>query len=427
MQPVELGRELMADSLGFHILLALFGVGIPLLVCLAEFWGLYRRDADYLKLARRWSGIMAVLFASGAVSGIIISFQFTVLWGNFLSIASQVVGASFSLEGYAFFVEAIFLGIYLYSWDRLRDRPWLHWACSLPLVAGSAASAFFITTVNSFMNSPAGFTYVDGKVSDVHPWKAIFNLATPTETSHSLAAYYLTTSLCFAAVYAYVLLRRKTAASPLYKKAFGFLMLFSLLAALAVGLTGDRSARYVAHHEPRKFAAMEDIYTTGPEAPLWIDVFGHEVAIPKLLSMLSYGSEHATVTGLNDFDPNTWPPRAIHQLFDFMAVSGAVVVGVPALYLWLRRYRPASSLSRPMLWLILIAGPLAVLAVEFGWMVTELGRQPYAITGILTTAAAFSGSVTAVRFGFLFPLLFVMLLWATWLALRTLSRRESHD
>lgn len=180
-------RALMGDTLGFHIIFALFGVGLPLLISAFEFIGLYFDDRDFTRTARRLSFAMATLFVVGAISGTIVSFQLNLLWPHFMAFASSIIGLPFVLEGFAFLVEAVFLGIYLYSWDKLS--PWVHWLCSIPLWVGSGASAFLITTVNGWMNTPAGFTLnPDGTVTNINPWAAMWNPAAPHEILHSMLA-----------------------------------------------------------------------------------------------------------------------------------------------------------------------------------------------------------------------------------------------
>ena len=429
MQPYQLnyGRALMGDSLGFHILFALFGVGIPLLMCLFELAAILRKDSAYYTMVKRWSFVQATLFVVGAVSGIIISNQFVVLWPTFMALAGRVIGLPFFMESFAFFVEAIFLGIYLYSWDRLTR--WQHWLTSLPVVLASAASAFFITSANAWMNSPAGFTYESGAAGNINPIAAMFNHATLTETTHSIFAYYLTTALVFCGAYAVFLLREKTGSEALrayYRKAIVALAAIGFVFALGVASTGDKSGTYVAQYEPIKFAAMENVAQSTAGASL--DLYGVHFPQPHgLLSYLANRDGSSVVLGLGAFSPALWPPLWIHGLFDTMVLIGIAITILPGMFLLLSSSARTRKFaySRTALWLLVACGILAVAGVELGWMVTEIGRQPYAIKGIMTTAQAFTTSGHVIEFGYIFPSLYVVLFIATpWVLVRHFKKNK---
>ncbi|MDR3519872.1 MAG: cytochrome ubiquinol oxidase subunit I [Candidatus Pacebacteria bacterium] len=443
------GRVFMGDSLGFHILFALFGVGIPLLISLAELIAITRKDNDFFVMAKRWSFAMATLFVVGAVSGMIISNQLTMLWPKFMALAGKVIGLPFYMEGFAFFIEAIFLGIYLYSWDRFKNK-YTHWLCSIPIVLGSVASAFFITTANAWMNSPAGFTYVNGVVSNINPIAAMLNKATYTETTHSIVSYYLTTALVFAGIYAWSLGFHKHRTKHLLKKknivpneeehkklqnyrkkALVYTMIIGAVFALLMTITGDESARYVANNEPLKFAAAEMAEHTEAEAPMEIggieknDQLEDAIKIPKLLSFLSFGRTTAVVKGLDDFDSNTWPPLWIHAMFDLMVFFGMYIAFVVTLFFVLFFFKRKYSFSHPMLGLVVLSSPASFLALEFGWMVTEVGRQPYVIRGVMTVSEAFTTSKTVLEFGSIFPSIYTILLILTpWILIRHYNRNK---
>ncbi len=419
----------MADTLAFHIFFALLGVGIPLLVSLAELIGIIRRDDDFLRFARRWSFAMGVFFVVGAISGTIVAVEFFMLWPGFVAFAGPAIGLPMFLEVFAFFVEAIFLGIYLFTWKRWGSATsdstahfsWRHWLTSLPVVIGSFASAFLITTVNAFMNDPSGIvTKKVGavlKIASVNPWRAMFGPAVFTETSHSILAYYTTTTFVAAAVYALVLWRRRnTGANHLTHRRYAKKMLaFSLAAAFIfsvfVGLTGDQSARFLANNEPLKLATIEQLPTTESHAPLRF--FG--VRVPDALSELVGGTPGTVVTGLSAFNPALWPPAFIHWLFDAMAASGFFLVAVPILYFALKKWRE----RRMMFSLIFLAALAAIFSVEAGWIVTEVGRQPYVVRGLMTVATAFTPSAGVVTIALIFPLLYVALaIVAFWIIIR---------
>jgi cytochrome d ubiquinol oxidase subunit I len=398
MDILTLGRSFMGVTMAFHIAFALFGVGIPFMVSLAEFLGIVRRDADFTTMAKRWTFAMATLFVVGALSGTIVAVLFAVLLPPFMAIVSKVIILPFFIEGFAFFIEAIFLGVYAYTWDRWNN-PWIHWLTSLPIVIGSCASAFLITTVNAFMNTPQGFTDANGVIANVHPWVAMFNAAVPTETSHSILAYYATTAFVFAAVAAMATTR------PYRKKMLAFTMILALGFSLAVAATGDSAARFIAQQEPEKFAAAESVAHTQSVAPLTIG----PIAIPGLLSILVGGSRNVLVQGLDSFDPATWPPLIVHYFFDSMVLIGILMLIVPLLFFLLWKRRPEWAFGTVMSRLTVATGVLSVVGIEVGWMLTELGRQPYVIRGVLPTSGAFTTSHAVFAYAILFPIAYVVL------------------
>ena len=384
----------MGSSLAFHIIFASLGVGLPLLLLIVE--GLSLRpgaDPSWRQLARRWSKAFGILFAVGAVSGTVLSFELGLLWPGFMRFAGGIIGLPFSMEGFAFFIEAIFLGLYLYGWERLSPRA--HWLTTVPLAVSGAASAWFVTTANAWMNSPTGFRLVAGRVTDVHPLQAIFNAGTPIETLHTTISSYLATGFAVAAVYAAGILRGRK----------GGLHRRGLIVGLALGavctplqiVSGDLNARWVAEHQPIKLAAMEGQFQTETGAPLRIGglpdpaagVTRFAVEIPGGLSLLAYGDITRTVRGLNSYAADQRPdPRMVHVSFQVMVAIGFGLLGLVIWFfggLWARRRVPDSRL---MLALVTLSGFAAFVAVEAGWMVTELGRQPWIIYGLVRTSQA---------------------------------------
>ena len=238
------GRAQMGTSLGFHIVFASLGVGLPLLLCIVEGLGLLRRDSGWRLLARRWSKAFGVLFAIGAVSGTVLSFELGLLWPGFMKFAGGIIGLPFSMEGFAFFIEAIFLGLYLYGWERLSPRA--HWLCTVPLTLSGAASAWFVVTANAWMNSPTGFRLVAGRVLDVHPLQAILNPGTPIETAHVMTSAYMATGFAVAAVYATGVLRGRR--GLIYRRGLVVGMLLGAVCSPVQIVLGDINARWVADH-----------------------------------------------------------------------------------------------------------------------------------------------------------------------------------
>ncbi len=394
MSELVAARAQMGTSLAFHIIFASLGVGLPLLLCIAEGLALWRKDTTWMTLTRRWTKAFALLFAIGAVSGAILSFEIGLLWPTFTRFSGSIIGLPFALEGFAFFIEAIFLGLYLYGWERLSPRA--HWLCSFPLWISGAFSAWFIVSANSWMNTPAGFQISHGQVIGINPLQAILNPSTPYETTHMLLAAYVATGFGVAAVYAIQLLRGKR--ELYYRKG---LLLGMVVGAIAIPLqifAGDLSARSLVDLQPAKLAAMEGVFHTDKGAPIKIggivdDKTGqilYAIVIPDGLSILGKGDPHATITGLDTFAPQDRPdPFFVHPSFDGMVGSGFFALFIGGLFwlLYFRRKRVVPE-NRLLLWGIVLSGPLSFVAIEIGWMVTELGRQPWIIYNILRTQNA---------------------------------------
>jgi len=393
MDNVTLARVTMGTSLAFHIVFAVLGVGLPVLLSVAEGLGLRRKDAVWMDLARRWSKAFVVLFAVGAVSGTVLSFELGLLWPRFMALSGSMIGLPFSAEGFAFFLEAIFLGLYLYGWNRLS--PIAHWLMSIPIAISGAASALFVVMTNAWMNHPAGFELVNGQVTEVDPLAAALNAATPTEDTHMLVSAYVCTGFLVASVYAAGMLRGRVDAA--HRRGLAAGMTMGVVAIALAGITGDSSARFVYTDQPAKFASMEGLYRTARGVPIHIGgipvdsqqrvLFGLE--IPKGLSLLAAFDPNAEVKGLNEFPAADRPnPVLVHLSFDTMVGLGTLL-GLLALAFWgLAWRRRAIPTLKPLLVALTLAGPAAVIAMEAGWFVTEFGRQPWVVYGILRTAQA---------------------------------------
>ncbi len=394
MNNVAIARATMGTSLGFHIVFAVLGVGMPLLMSVAEGLALWLRDETWMLLARRWAKAFGILFAVGAVSGTVLSFELGLLWPRFMAFSGSILGLPFSAEGFAFFIEAIFLGLYLYGWDRLT--PLLHWLTSIPIVVSGAASSLFVVMANAWMNSPAGFRLgPDGKVLSVDPIAAALNPSTWTEDPHMLVSAYVVTGFLVAAIYAAGLLRGRD--DPAHRRGLAAGMAMGLLAIGLAGITGDASARFIYRLQPAKFAAMEGLYRSQNGAPITIGGIpsnsAHRVLygiqVPYALSWLATFNLNAPVRGLDSFPLRDRPnPVLVHLSFDSMVgfgtMLGLLAVAFWGLVLWRRRI----PLWRPLLTAVVLAGPASVVAMESGWFVTEFGRQPWIIYGILRTSDA---------------------------------------
>ena len=385
-------RSQMAFTLGFHIVLACLGVGLPTMVMIANAIGLRRNDPAALLLARRWSTVMAVTFAVGAVTGTVLSFEMGLLWPVLMGRFGGAFGLPFAIEGLFFFLEAIFIAIYIYGWTRLSPRA--HLLSGIPVALAGIGGTFSVVAANAWMNQPAGFVLgADGRVAAVTPIDVIFNRATVYEVPHMLLAGYMVTGFLLASVYALGLLRGHR---DRYVR-LGFLIPFVLAAAAAPlqVAVGDVAARGVLADQPAKFAAMELVAVGGPNQPETLGgilVDGKVVGglqIPNLASILAGFSPDTVIPGLDSVPVDQQPPTAIvHLSWNAMVGigTGLVLLGLWGLLLRWRRHDYANA--RWFLRAATISGFAAVAALECGWIVTEVGRQPWVVYQILRTADA---------------------------------------
>lgn len=420
-------RYQMAISLGFHIILACFGVGFPLVAFIAHRRGLIHRDLDALHLAKRWSKVMAVLFAVGAVSGTILSFEMGALWPGLMGPFGDVVGLMFALEGVAFFVEAIFIAIYLYGWNRLPAK--LHLWTLLPITLSGIAGSFFIVSVNGWMNAPSGFSVApDGSIVDVNPWAAMFNDAVLVQWTHMLFAAYMVSGFTIASVYSYRWLKGdRTRINRL-----GFVIAFSVAAVAAPiqVFIGDIATRRLIDAQPSKFVAMELIPESTTGAPLTVggilvdgEVVG-AIEIPRLGSLLATRDFNGPVPGLDLIDANDLPPvNVVHWSFQIMVAIGTILLALSAWYGWALLRKKAPPTAR-LFWLGATgAGVAAIVAMESGWITTEVGRQPWIVWQQVRTADAVSASTGIVASAITISAVYVVLAIFTIVVLRIIGRR----
>ena len=393
MSDLLAARSQMAVSLAFHIVFAVIGIAMPLMMVLAERRWQVTGHAIYLDLAKRWAKGTAILFAVGAVSGTVLSFELGLLWPRFMEFAGPIIGMPFSLEGFAFFTEAIFLGIYLYGWDRISSRAHV-WAGVAVAVSGTA-SGVFVVIANAWMNAPTGFELVNGQVVNVDPIAALTNAAALSQTLHMTLAAYAATGFAVAGIHAFLLL--KDPANAFHRRALGIALIVGAPAAVLQPISGDISARHLALHQPVKLAAAEALFRTQTGAPLtlggWPDAAAREtrfaVRVPYALSLLAFHDPQAVVRGLDQVSESEWPNvRAVHFSFDVMVAAGTYLALVALWTGWVAWRKRDLAQNRWLMRAVALATPLGFVAVEAGWMVTELGRQPWVIYGVLKTTDA---------------------------------------
>ena len=418
----------MAFTLGFHIILASLGVAFPAMMLIANYRGLRHHDPVALELAQRWSKVAAVLFAVGAVTGTVLSFEFGLLWPEFTGRFGEVFGVAFAIEGIFFFTEAIFIAIYIYGWKRLSG--WAHFWTGVPVVIAGLGGAFSVVAVNAWMNQPDGFTVAsNGQITNVAPLDAIFNRATAYEVPHMILAAYLVTGFLIASVYAVGMLRGRRDRHH----RLGLLIPLTV-AAIATPIqfaVGDTAARAIADDQPVKFAAMECVQKTSTDVTEYLGgrctssgVKGG-IGIPGFDSFLVGWSTNTKVTGLDSVAPSDRPPAntMLHWAFDTMVGICSVLI-LLGLWLgwawWRRRDIPQTP------WFLratAVSGVAAVVALECGWIVTEVGRQPWVVYNVMRTKDAVTGaSGVWVTFSAVL-VLYTALGIATVLILRTMAHR----
>ena len=383
----------MAVSLGAHIVLACFGMALPAMIFVQHRLGL-RGDADALELAKRWSKVAGILFAIGAVSGTILSFELGLLWPGLMERYGDVVGLAFALEGISFFTEAIFLGIYVYGWGRLPGR--LHSLMLIPMIVSGVAGSFFVVSANAWMNAPTGFDIVNGEVVDVDPLRAIFNGAVGLQFLHMFLAAYMVAGFAVAGVYAAAMLKGRN--DRHHRLGLLVPLAFVLIATPIQPLVGHFAGQRIADDQPIKLAAIEGLATTETSAPLVLGgiyrdgelIGGVELPIRGLTSFLAQNDFDAEVIGLDAVPESDRPPvNIVRFAFQTMVALGTALVGLVAwtAWRWWRR-RPQFFDNVWFLRALVVAGPAAVAAMETGWITTEVGRQPWIVNGLLRTEDA---------------------------------------
>jgi cytochrome bd ubiquinol oxidase subunit I len=389
-------RQMQALSFAAHIPLVCFGIAFPALVLFAEWLYLRTGDELYRTLARRWSRVMVALFAVGVVTGTILSFEMGLLWPSFTATFGGVFGLGFAIEGFSFFMEAIFIGIYVYGWDRLAPR--VHFASGVPIAIAGFTGSLMVISVNGWMNHPSGFRLREGKPVDVHPLEALFaNSFFWHELVHMYVAAYIVTAFLLASAYAVGRLRGRW--SRYERTALAIPLSVAALAAPVQVLVGDWNGRVVAKAQPTKLAALEGLGDTTRGAPVhllgWYSDGNVEygIRIPKLLSLLAHHDPNATVQGLDHVPADQRPPVNVVRLaFQTMVAIGVLLALLGVAYLAVRMRRKRLPESRWFYRSLVAAGPLSLVALVAGWVTTEVGRQPWVVYRVMRTSQAVTGA-----------------------------------
>ena len=414
MNDLVAARSQMALSLGFHIIFSCIGMAMPFFMAVSHYLWIKKRDVVYERITRAWAKGVAILFATGAVSGTVLSFELGMLWPEFMKHAGPIFGLPFSMEGAAFFIEAIAMGFYAYGWGRFNK--WFHWFTGLIVGISGVVSGILVVSANAWMNSPSGFDYKDGVFSNIDPIDAMFNEAWFSQALHMSIAAFSATGFAVAGVHAYLVMRKKNI--ELHKKAFTIAASFALIASIIQPFSGDISARGAAKRQPAKLAAMEVHYKTERNAPLVIGgIYDNKtqklkgaIEVPNMLSFLAHHDFNAEVIGLDQFAPKDRPPVAIlHYAFQIMVALGMLMIGVSLLFL-LGNLKYRHWFSKRWMYLVYaIITPIGFLAVEAGWTVTEVGRQPWIIQGVMRTSDAVN-PIPGLQYSFyLFTLVYISL------------------
>jgi cytochrome d ubiquinol oxidase subunit I len=393
MSDLFAARTQMALSLGFHIVFAEIGIAMPLLMVLAEWRWRLTGDDVFLRLAKRWAKGSAILFAVGAVSGTVLSFELGLLWPHFMQLAGPIIGLPFSLEGFAFFTEAIFLGVYLYGWERISPRA--HLTAGVLVAVSGAASAVFVVMVNAWMNTPTGLVMSGGQISSIDPIAGMLNPSSFQQSLHMLLAAYAATGLAVAGIHGAMLLRKPDA--RFHRRALTLALIVGAPAGILQPISGDVSARTVAIWQPIKLAALEGQFDTERGAPLRIgglpDVAAARtpfaIEIPRGLSLLAFHDPDAEVRGLTAFPRENWPPvLPVHFGVQIMVALGTAMAVVSLWAVVVSVRKGHASAHRWLLRALVLVAPFGFIATEAGWTVTEVGRQPWVVQGVLRTADA---------------------------------------
>nr|WP_281350692.1 cytochrome ubiquinol oxidase subunit I [Metabacillus lacus] len=412
-----MARSLFGTTMGFHIIFATLGVGLPLMILCAELLFQKTKDRDYAIMAKRWTKGQAVLLGVAIPTGTIAGVQLALLWPGFMEVIGKVMALPFQIEIYAFFIEALFMSIYVYAYDRLTPRMRIF---SVTLVMlGAAASAILITNVHAFEGTPAGFRILNGEITDVDPWAAFFNPSFFVTAAHVAVSAFMTGAFIIASIAAYKMLRNKNNERlyQFHRKALMMGLVIGGIFSLLTAFNGHESAQMLHEYQPEKLAAAEGLFETQSHAPFTLGGFTDRetqtvkggIEIPWLLSFLSGDSFDTVVIGLNDFPEEYWPPLFVHTLFNVMIIIGTFLIMLSvAGFVW-RKFLKKDRFPKVFMWAFVLSGPLSLIAVEFGWIFACTGRQPWVIYRIQKTADVVTSSEQIGVLFILFSLVYAIL------------------
>lgn len=429
MNSLSAARAFIGDSLAFHIIFALFGIGLPIVLCIVECMAEKYKDAVLLHVARTLSKIMVLLVIIGVVSGTLIALQMYTIWPGLIKFGHDIIGVPFMLEGYAFLIEVIFLSWYIASWKKRSG--YRHALILIPVVLGAILSAVCITVANAWMNAPSGFTLVDGKMTDIHVWKGLMTMTAFFEVTHSILAYIMTTFIAVLAALVFAVYKGMQRTDGV-KRVIYVLAVCAFVTQLALGAIGDMSLRYLSSSEPNKFAAIELVEQSGSDQSFRIggrfnsDTQKVEgaITVPHMLSLMTGFSTETTLKGLTDIPEKSQPLTIVHTLFEIKMGLTFLVILTTLVCVWGAWKRKPWMYSKRTSVALIFSTLASIALVELGWMLTELGRQPYAVNGLLSTAEAFVGDPRVIHWGAVFPTLFVILFVVMILSMRRIIRKE---
>ena len=432
MSDLLAARTLMAMSLGYHIIFAIIGMAMPLLMILAEYRWLKTGQEVYLTIAKRWAKGTAIFFAIGAVTGTVLSFQLGLLWPKFMEWAGPIIGPAFSIEGFAFFTEAIFLGIYLYGWQKVSPRA--HLAAGGVVALSGITSGVVVVLANGWMNTPTGFTVINGQPTNIDPIAAILNPSGFVQAPHMILAAFAATGFAVAGIHAFLLLRQP--GNFFHQAALKLALWVGCISALLQPLSGDLLAKTVAEFQPLKLAAFEAQVETQEGAPfrlggIWnseTEDFDYVLEIPYVLSLMLHNDPQGKVMGLKDFAKENWPPiGVVRTAFQLMVLLGFIMMFLALWAAWLAFKKRSLVQSRTFLQALVLASPLGFIATEAGWVATEVGRQPWVITGFFKTAEVVTPmpglTLPLLFFAGLYAVLTLIVIWLMWRHVRATPRQ----
>lgn len=431
MDELTIARSLFGSSLAFHIIFATMGVGLPLMIFLAEALYQVTKDPRYALMAGRWTKAQGILLAVGIPSGTIVAVQLQLLWPRFMEMVGEVIALPFQIELFAFFLEALFMSIYVYAADRLT--PFWRMASVFLVAVGASASAVLITSANAWMNTPAGFTFENGRIANVRPLEAFLNPSFPSAASHVLYSAYMTGAFVIASVAAIRLLRNREGEEMKYhRKALLLSLAVGGMMSLLTAVNGHQAGQVLHRYQPEKLAAAEGLFETQAYAPLALGGFVDpekgrlvgSIEIPGLLSFLATNRLDGVVRGLNDFPREYWPPHYVHPLFNLMVLIGTFLIFLAALAWMIQWRRKTRPLPRWLLRMLVTSGPLSLLGIEIGWVFTCSGRQPWTVYHIQRTAEAVTDETGLWVWFVLFIAMYLLLSFVTILVLRSFFRRR---